>query len=113
MHNKNSTRKKNKYQWKKSTTSPSSDQNKNKKQRSPCLGDIGFAGIQVVNGKKYVRKLEGGKCIEQARCIGYKAGFKSKQDRGNHERTCAMAQYYYKEKKLKYNVLKPYIPGTL
>ena len=42
--------------------------------------------------------MEGGKCAEQAHCIGYKAGFKSEQGHSNHERVFAMAQHYYKEK---------------
>ena len=83
---------------KKSITSFILEQNKNKKQWTLYLGNFGFTGIQVVNGKKYVRKLEGGKCIEQTYCIRYKAGFKSLQGRENHEWACAMAQHYHKEK---------------
>ena len=46
---------------KKSSSTSSPNKSKKKKQRTPCLGDFGFVSIQIVKGKEYRRKIEGGK----------------------------------------------------
>lgn len=55
---------------KKAVASPNSEQKRrNNKQRISCLGDFGFVGIQVVKGKKHVRKVEGGEHIEHCHVL--------------------------------------------
>ena len=46
---------------KKSSSTSSPDKGKKKKQRAPCLGDFGFVGTQLVQGKEHRRKIEEGK----------------------------------------------------
>ena len=70
---------------KKSSSTSSPDKGKKKKQRTPCLGDFGFVGMQIVKGKEHRRKIEGGKKLETCFCVGCNNAFKSEQVRGNHE----------------------------
>ena len=55
--------------------------------------------MQIVQGKERGRKIEGGKKLEACFCIGCNDAFKSQHGRGNHERTCTLAQQRYKEKR--------------
>lgn len=50
-----------------------------------------------MNGKKYARKVEGGKPIEHCQCVRCGKSFKTEQGKGNHERTCDAAQTHCKE----------------
>ena len=62
---------------KKSSSTSSPDKSKKKKQRTPCLGDFEFAGMQIVKGKEYRRKIERGKKLETCFYVGYNNAFKS------------------------------------
>ena len=84
---------------KKDSSASSPNKGKRKKPHSPCLGDFGFACMQIVQGKECRRKIEGDKKLETCFHIGCNNEFKSEQGRGDNERACALVQQQYKEKR--------------
>ena len=83
---------------KKSLSTSSPDKSKKKKPRAPYLGDFEFISMQIVKGKEYRCKIEGGKKLETCFCIGSNNAFKSEQRQDNHEQTYTLVQQHYKDK---------------